>query len=593
MLDNINVKNKMKMLIILVMVTGIGILVLSVSKQISNNEKSLEIYETTIRENYDNSLKNEVKSVITLLDGINKKYEAGDISIDEAKATAADLVRNVRYDKDGYFWIYSMNGTNIVLLGNNTEGKNCYEDKDVNGFEMIKAIIATAREKDGGYVDYYYPKEGETKAYPKRDYSLMFKPFSWVVGSGNYTDYIDNQIIALKNQQRKELNNTIISLVITLIVILIFIGLLEWMISNGILRSLDVVKRQIRMISNGDFSEYIPDKFLMRKDDFGELANEISIMQKSMRSLISSVKDEALIINSIVENVNKSVNDLNNEIISVSATTEELAASMEQTSASSQEMYTTSVILETAIKNISVKSKEGTTQADDISKKAEETRTQVENRKQKAYDIHSKIGDKLKVDIENAKIINEINIFSDSIMKITDQTNLLALNAAIEAARVGEVGKGFSIVADEIRHLADQSRLTVIKIQDVTKEVTNAVNRLSESSSELLTFVVEDVTNDYNSFIDVANLYSHDVDFVDGIMGDFSSTSEDLLVSIDNITNSIGQVAKVSIEGAHETTDIAERSMNIMDKSGNLVEEINKLQNSGAILKREIEKFNI
>ena len=112
--------------------------------------------------------------------------------------------------------------------------------------------------------------------------------------------------------------------------------------------------------------------------------------------------------------------------------------------------------------------------------------------------------------MEDAKVVDQINVLADSIMGITDQTNLLALNASIEAARAGEAGKGFAVVADEIRNLAEQSKENVENIQGVTDAVKKAVENLKTDAEHMLEFVETDVTDSYHKFDELAGYYNED-----------------------------------------------------------------------------------
>ncbi|MFQ8877056.1 MAG: cache domain-containing protein [Roseburia hominis] len=117
-----------------------------------------------------------------------------DYSYEEAETRGADLLRELRYGNGGYFWADTYDGENVVLLGSATEGTNRMETKDADGYQMVKEIIRVGQEPDGGYTDYVFPKEGETESSPKRSYSRAFEPFGWVVGTGNYIDYIDETV---------------------------------------------------------------------------------------------------------------------------------------------------------------------------------------------------------------------------------------------------------------------------------------------------------------------------------------------------------------------------------------------------------------
>ncbi|MBE6069040.1 MAG: methyl-accepting chemotaxis protein [Clostridium lundense] len=393
---------------------------------------------------------------------------------------------------------------------------------------------------------------------------------------------VDSEIFAL-----------MINIFIVGIIVLIISIFFTFMIAKNLVNPLTLAINHLGLISMGDFTMSVPDKFMKRKDEIGEIAKALDTMQSSIKTLVENVRYETDSIENVVYMVNEKVIDLNENIEKISLTTKELSESMEETAASSEEMSATAQEIERAVYSIAEKSQEGAMKAGEINKRAEETKENVQHSQKKSNDIF--IGTKMDLEraIEASKVVEEINVLSESIMHITSQTNLLALNAAIEAARAGEAGKGFSVVAEEIRKLAEQSKSTVIEIQNITSKVTESVKDLSASSNKLLTFMNTDVSNNYNTMLSVADKYSKDAEFVHNLVSEFSSTSEELLASIGDVLKTIDGVAKAAGEGAGGTTDISGRVLEINNESNDLLKEVLKSKESADKLKKEVSNFKI
>ncbi|AQS11494.1 methyl-accepting chemotaxis protein McpB [Clostridium saccharobutylicum] len=386
------------------------------------------------------------------------------------------------------------------------------------------------------------------------------------------------------------------SKVVFLIIFLIAIGIgtiLTFIISKSISYPLILGVNHLKKVAEGDFTTNESEQFINRKDEIGEIANTIQLMQNSLKQLIGKVKDESNSIETVVINVSEDINNLNGNIEEVAATTEELSAGMEETAASAQEMNSTANEIERAVKSIAKKAEEGAMEASEINKRAIDTRDSVIKSQERSLGIFNTINESLKIAMEQSKVVEEINVLSETIKGVLSQTNLLALNASIEAARAGEAGRSFAVVADQIKNLAEESENTIIEIQNVTKKVISSVNDLSSSSHELLNFMSADVQDDYNSMINVADKYSKDAEFVSNLVLDFSSTSEELLASLQNVVNTIEQVAAASNEGAEGTYNIADKIVAITEKSNGVAEEMAKSKNSSQKLNEQISKFKI
>ena len=590
MLKNIKIKVKITMLVVILIISTIIISVLGVIQERKLSNNSLATMEQSMRKNYDEEIKNHVDSAISVIQKIYDDYEKGIYTEDEAKKIAADIVREMRYGKDGYFWIDTYDGDNIVLLGSKTEGTNRIDAEDANGYKMVADIIKHGKE-GGGYTDYCFPKEGGKEYLPKRSYSQAFKPFKWVIGTGNYIDDIDKDIQDKENSFNQSVSRSEkMFFIITAFAVVLSI-LSSSLINHEIIKGFEVVTESLSIMASGNFKENIDKYLLNRKDDFGIIGNNLVNMKESIRTLICEAQNATEENTSSVFKIKENINELNQNIENVSAVTQQLAAGMEECAASSQEMSASAHEINQASKSIANKSQEGLKEAKEILEKAKVTREQVEEAKEKGKALSQDIEGKLRQAINSAKVVDKIDVLAQVILKIAEETNLLSLNAAIEAARAGESGRGFAVVAEQIRKLAEQSKDAVEGIQNVTKEVTGAVNSLLDNSNLLLNFLQTDVTSDYKNFSKVANEYENDAVFVENIVNDFNSTAEQLNESINNILIAIEEVAKTASEGASGTTEIAQKATDIYSKSEQMIEEVNVSTESSKKIQDEMNKF--
>lgn len=372
--------------------------------------------------------------------------------------------------------------------------------------------------------------------------------------------------------------------------------ILGFFISKGIGGSILVLNNMLLQLADYDLSKNNSSKILKltsRKDEIGTMAGSMLKLNEQFNNIVSNVRNESEIVLKDVDKMREQFNTLNNDIQDVSATTQQLSAGMQETAASTQEALATSECIESAVREIAKKAQNGATTASVIRERADKLSSSFAQSQKNAKVVLEEVSQRLSLALEESKSVEKINELSDTIMQITTQTNLLALNAAIEAARAGEAGKGFAVVADEIRKLAENSKDSVVQIQEVIKKVMASVNSLAESSDGLLNFVSGNVVNDYNSMLKATEQYDMDATSTNNMTMEFSSTSEELLASIQNMLRAIDEIGHAANEGAEGTTNIAQRSNGIVEKASILMEQVNLSQQSANNLSNLVAKFRL
>ena len=410
--------------------------------------------------------------------------------------------------------------------------------------------------------------------------------------------YVDEFQVAMNTRADSELQKEIshvskalFYLVVT-VILLAVINLTNIVYSTTkIIKPLIKFKDSMLTLASGDLT--FENSVSHNSSEVGQLSEAISRTRNDIVYLIKNVKDEVDTIEEIEKNIDYNITELNFNIENISSNVEELSASMEETAAASEEMAATSHQIESTVSHVSEKSNEGAKKALSISEKANGIRTKAESNQLETKTLIAETSYKLRESIEKAKAIEEINILAEAIKAITNQTNLLALNAAIEAARAGEAGRGFSVVADEIRKLAEQSNQAINQIQDTTDIIISSVEDLTKESSTMLDFMETRIMSDYEILVKTSQEYSQDADYFNLLSSDLSKLSEETLISVQEIIRVVDSVATASTQGAQGVTDVAERVSEIVNKSEIVMNLTNNANESAGRLKAGILSFKI
>ena len=513
------------------------------------NKNEVLNFKKVLFDDYDKMIKSEVESAISVANTYYNFYKEGKMSEKEAQEAAKNMIKNLRYANEGYFWIDDTKGTLVAHpMLPEQEGTNRISTKDPNGVELIKEIInRTEGNKNSGYTDFMWAKPQDVstnKLSPKRVYSQLFKPWNWIISTGNYVDNIDEIInsknIEFNNNLKTNIKTTIVFMFIALAVVFWISLILSKKISSPIVKLVEAFKKD----ENGQIR--IQEVKVNSKDEIELLANTLNEMSLQVKDFINDVILESKNVHDSTKIVNENVAYLNLQIEEIYLIIEELSAGMEETASSTEEINAISEEIEISVEAAASKAEEGAISADEISKKALVLKDSSIKLQDEANEIRFRIKNEMDIALEKIKDVEKIKTLSDAILQISSQTNLLALNAAIEAARAGESGRGFCVVAEQIKKLAEESKQTVNEMQNTVSAIFEAVNNLTGTSSQTLDYIETKVVDSYKESVTVGENYDKDAAYIKKLVTDLSTTSKELFKSIKTVSESISEISKAN-----------------------------------------------
>jgi len=346
-------------------------------------------------------------------------------------------------------------------------------------------------------------------------------------------------------------------------------------------------------VADGVLNREIPTELGNRRDEVGSMIQALSKMQQALRSVLAEVHSEADKSADMVREIQQLVSELNDGAQDMSAATQQMAAGMEETAASITGLQNLSDTIGERIHDNAADSAESENYTAEVAERASRLQSTMAESSKEAESVYTGTKNSVESAIESAKVVDQINDLTGEITAIAEQTNLLALNAAIEAARAGEHGRGFAVVADEVRKLAEQSHNTAQNIHSLTASVTGAVQNLSSGAFELLKFIENNVTKDYDLINETAVQYRNDADYLRGFARKSRATSQELAESIEKINSSMDQIATATHESAVGNTTIAEKVTLVAEKANDILNKINVSQAGAENLKQQVAKFKV
>lgn len=570
----------LKSTIILMNILIVGIVtlllsIISITELRKSNLESINQYQTSLRQGYDNNIKSQVNNVVGLLNGIYKMQTDGVLTEDEAKKQARNIVKSLKYNENGYFWIDNVNGQ---ISNNSTDTKNSSET--TGGANNFKSKIMSVVLKDGsGFTDFEFPKQNGESAL-KRAYSVLFKPYEWVVSTGNYVDDIDLEVANKTSELNNKLIQTIIILIILMIGLMSVSIVIAVRISRKVTKPLTKIKDLAERLAKYDFSE---DVNIISKNEFGQTAKALNLAQNNVKNLIKNISGQTIELTASTEELSAVTQEITSRVLSINSSTKEIVNNMNESMESAKQVHESMKEVNGKIGELSRESTNGS----EISTSFKDKSLKLKNDTNKALtdtqNIYEEREEKILSAIKEGAIVKEVSVMVDAISSIAEETNLLALNAAIEAARAGEQGKGFAVVSEEVKKLAEQSGNSAKSIQNTVFKVQEAFKKLSENSNEILSFINADVTKQFNEFISSGEYYYDNAEKISNISEDIAGMSENLNAAIQQINAMIDTMASNSEKSTQNSTEILQ---GIMETTASMEEIATTVENQALLAQK-------
>ena len=539
---NLSIKVRLYLLAVLpIVLTSVLIMAITYKETKDLYQAEIEMTRLQIMDMKRKELKSYLEIVSSLVRNLDKQGKS--------REEVLESLKPIQFSKTGYLFGFESNGVRVLQGNTNNIGHNMWNEKDSKGNYLVQGMITAAKNKSG-YSTYFYPKLNESIALEKLVYSLYFPKWDLIVGTGIYTDDIDAVLNDMKVLGDDKLSQSMRTIMFFTFLIAMVVGVFGFVINRSIISPIRLFDESIRSFASGDadLTARMPD---FTAPEFNQLSKNFNLFVSSLHQIISNVSVVSQDVMAETISMSERSVKVNTVVMNQRSETDQIATAMTELTASSHE--------------ISLNAGQAASSAQDADNHAQVAMRTVNEASESVKTLASELDEasnvisKLEEDVQN--IASSLSV----IQGIAEQTNLLALNAAIEAARAGEQGRGFAVVADEVRKLASST-------QDSTAQIHQRIEALKSGSDSAVQVMA---ASKNFSLLTVSKAEAA------------SEALNEILVSVNTITEMNLLIATATQEQSIVGQEISERIVSISDQSSESAELAEQNRAGGVLLNKK------